>query len=572
VELQGRFTNPVSKNIHITKYRTNGESFRDSTARVADSTTDSPWHFEAYKGILRAFRFLPGGRVQSAMGAPRTVTPYNCFVCKTVEDSMESIMSAATYAADTMRLGGGIGYDFSRIRPRGDLITTLDSQASGPVSYMRIFDAVCQTISSSGHRRGAQMAVLRVDHPDIEEFIHCKQNSTYLTAFNISVGITDAFMRSLAENEEFPLTFGGKVYKRVSARKLWDDIMRSTWDWAEPGVLFIDRINRENNLHYCETIEATNPCGEQPLPPNGACLLGSFNLTQYLSWDSESATYSFDWRLFRQDIPIVIRAMDNVIDRAVYPKPEQREEALAKRRMGIGVTGLANALEAMGHPYGSRGFLLQMDDILRVLCHESYFASVNLAKDKGAFPLFKADQYLQSKFIQEKLPEYIKERIRRYGIRNSHLMSIAPTGTISLAANNVSSGVEPVFSVRQERTIQTFDGPEVHLLEDYGKAVLGVNPKTANEVTAHEHVEVLCTAQKWMDSAVSKTCNVGDDVSWEDFKNLYILAYNGGAKGCTTFRASGKRMGILKAKDTEDSEVALACAYDPETGTRSCDG
>ena len=321
-------TLPISEEIHAMKYRGKGESFKEAMTRVAEALKDNETHFNNFRTILYNQRFLPAGRVQSAMGAPRRVTPYNCFVSTTIEDSMDGIMDAAKRAAETMRLGGGIGYDFSTLRPKGTLIKSLESKSSGPISFMGIFDAVCKTIASAGHRRGAQMGVLRVDHPDIEEFIKAKRNHTELTGFNISVGVTDKFMTAVKEGTDFDLVFNDEVRKTVDARALWDMIMRSTWDWAEPGILFIDRINQKNNLHYCEKIAATNPCGEQPLPPNGACLLGSFNLTKYVLEHDDK--YVFNMNQLRNDIPHVVRAMDNVIDRATYPLKEQEEEAKTK--------------------------------------------------------------------------------------------------------------------------------------------------------------------------------------------------------------------------------------------------
>jgi ribonucleoside-diphosphate reductase alpha chain len=485
-------------------------------------------------------------------------------------------MSKLSEAGRTMRLGGGIGYDFSTLRPRGALIKTLGSSSSGPVSFMDIYDALCGTISSSGHRRGAQMGVLRVDHPDIVEFIHAKRNSTKLTRFNISVAITDDFMRAVKDNTEFNLKWRGRIYSTINARNLWDDIMRSTWDWAEPGVLFIDKINKENNLWYCETIATTNPCGEQPLPPYGACLLGSFNLTKYV--DTYNG-YQFDMNKFRADVSPVVRAMDNIIDEGIYPLPAQEEEGKNKRRMGLGVTGLANALEAQGLLYGSDEFIEKTEQILYVLMVEAYRTSSLLAKEKGAFPMFDKEKYLKGEFIQ-RLPKDVQELIAKHGIRNSHLLSIAPTGTISLSADNISSGIEPVFTYEYERTIQTFEGPIFETITDYAYREWGTKGKKANEVTAEEHVKVLLACQKYVDSACSKTCNVGDDVSWERFKSIYMLAYDGGAKGCTTFRSSGKRYGILNelTTDSEPEEVPYvddddsiqACMIDPYTGQPTC--
>ena len=573
----------ISEEISQMKYRSKGESFKDAMVRVADALKDNEEHYLQFKDILLNQRFLPAGRVQAAMGAPRAVTAYNCFVSGALEDSMEDIMEKAAEAAQTMRLGGGIGYDFSSLRPRGDHIASLDSRSSGPISFMGIFDAICKTIASAGHRRGAQMGVLRVDHPDIEEFIRAKNNSTTLTQFNVSVGITDAFMDAVINDKPFNLTFNGRVYKTVKAKALWDEIMRGSWDWAEPGVLFIDTINKKNNLWYCEQIATSNPCGEQPLPPYGACLLGSFNLTKYIEYTKDyNPPYDFNYEQLKHDIAPVVRAMDNVIDRTAYPLEEQRLEAQSKRRMGLGVTGVANAGEALGYPYGSPEFLEWLEEVMTVIRDTCYQSSISLALEKGPFPMLIADKYLESGFAKT-LPENIRRDINNYGIRNSHLLSVAPTGTISLSADNVSSGIEPVFSHSYERTIQTFEGPKVERVEDYGYRVFGVKGKTANELSVFDHVKVLNTASRFVDSACSKTCNVGDEVTWDQFKDVYMQAYLGGASGCTTFRASGKRYGILNAAAVEDVaeepeaeeddfvEESGACYFDPATGLRTCE-
>lgn len=558
---------PISEEIHSQKYRGDGESFSESCARFAHTLSDSSEHFRKVYNILLDMRFLGGGRTQAAVGAPRTVTAFNCFVSGTIEDSMDSIMAKAAESAQTMRLGGGIGYDFSTLRPRGDRIVSLDSKSSGPISFMGIFDSICHTISSAGHRRGAQMGVLRVDHPDIEEFVRAKQNEDKLRAFNISIGITDAFMEAVRDDTLFDLTFEGEVYKQVRARSLWEEIMRATWDWAEPGVLFIDRINDLNNLKYCERIAATNPCGEQPLPPYGACLLGSFNLVKYVR-DGQ-----FDFEQFKADIPPVVRAMDNIHDNTTFPLDAQRLESQNKRRMGLGITGTANAGEILGHTYGSPDFLAWLEEVLTVLRDEVYGASVDIAKEKGAFPMFDAEEYCKTPFIQA-LPQNLRRRIRRNGIRNSHLLSIAPTGTISLAADNVSSGIEPVFSHYYDRTIQSFDGAKVERVTDYAYREYGIEGKTASACTPEEHLSVLALAQKYVDSACSKTINLDAKTSWEEFKSIYFRAWELGCKGCTTFNQDGKRGGILtetKEKGVEETdEEVKACFISAITGQPEC--
>lgn len=565
-------TLPISEEIHKMKYRDEGETFIDCQDRLVSTLCDNPEHKKALKDIFYNQRFMPAGRVQSNVGSPKRATPYNCFVSGNIEDSFSGILDKAKEAGQTMRMGGGIGYDFSSLRPRGALIKSLGSKSSGPVSFMNIYDSICGTVASSGHRRGAQMGVLRIDHPDILEFINAKQNETALRNFNISVGVTDEFMEALSKGEKFDLKFDGEVYATVDSKELWNKIMRSTWDWAEPGILFIDRINQMNNLYYCEEIVATNPCGEQPLPPYGACLLGSFNLVKYVYEDSYGDRF-FNYTQFRRDIPHVVRAMDNVVDEATYPLEAQEREAKSKRRMGLGLTGVANALEFMGLPYGSDGFLKELERILRTLRDFAYLASADLAEEKGSFPLYDKAQYLSGEFIKS-LSDRVRMEIERKGIRNSHLLSIAPTGTISLSADNISSGIEPVFTHSYTRTIQTFDGPFNEEVTDYAYREWKLKGRTAAEVSVEEHVKVLNLCQKYVDSSVSKTCNVGSEVTWDQFKDIYMHAWNGGAKGCTTFRAAGKRYGILNETKEEPEEVEEteggACYYDLETGQKSC--
>ena len=505
----------------------------------------------------------------------------NCYVSSTIEDSFvegeNSIMGCATMAAQTMRMGGGIGYDFSTLRPNGALIKKLGSKSSGPLKFMNIYNEVCKATSSAGNRRGAQMGVLRVDHPDIVSFIHAKNNHDQLNGFNISVAVTDAFMEAVELGHGFELKFGDIVYDEVDARALYEMMMRSTWDWAEPGILFIDTINRMNNLWYCEKIAAANPCGEQPLPPFGACLLGSYNLVQYVK--KGDGGFYFDTDQLIQDIPRVTRAMDNVVDRAIYPLPQQEREAKSKRRMGIGVTGVANAFETLSLPYGTERYVEMQNEILDLILHETYRASIEVAKDKGFFPLFDSEKYLQGEFIKT-LPDDIRDGIAKHGIRNSHLTSIAPTGTISAAADNVSSSIEPVFEVETMRPVFMDGGQTIVTLQDYAFGAWGTKPKTTEDVTLDEHLAVLLSATYRVDSAVSKTCNTPGTTPWGDFKALYTRAWEGGAKGITTFNKDGKRMALLTKKVEpvrEIEEVVVpelttpSCEFDPSSGRRSCE-
>jgi len=556
------------------KYRERGEDFREAINRVAFGLKDSDEHYKSLREVLLGMRFIPAGRIKNAIGAIRKTTPYNCYVSGTIEDSFTDengcIMARAHEAAATMRMGGGIGYDFSTLRHRGAEIGGIGSHSSGPVSFMHIFDAVCLATSSSGHRRGAQMGVMRVDHPDIEEFIRAKQNTTALLGFNISVAITDEFMEAASANKPFTLRFASRAVREIDAAALMEKIMRSTWDWAEPGVLFIDQINRMNNLYYCEKIAATNPCGEQPLPPFGACLLGSFNLTKYLlgtmaDQEGRGQPWRFDWEQLTHDIPIIVRAMDNVVDRARYPLTEQKVEAHNKRRMGLGIMGLANCAEAQGLAYGSKEFVEFEERVLRLILNESYRASSDLAREKGSFHYFDSVKYCKGKFFAT-LDKDVQELIAKQGLRNSHLTSIAPTGTISMSADNVSSGIEPVFAYKITRPVNTPEGAQIFEIEDYGAKFLGIRGKLARDVTADEHLAVLLAAQKYMDSSVSKTINMTGQMPWEDFKAIYSRAHAGGAKGCTTFNSDGKRMALL----SESADEAIACKLDTETGQRDC--
>lgn len=551
-----------SQMLHEVKYRGKGESFEESVNRVCSKLAPGDW-YKVTREIMLTMRFMAAGRVQASVGSAKWVTALNCFVSGTIEDSMTdgqgSIMQRALDAAKTMRMGGGIGYDFSGIRPRGSRINKLDSVASGPVSFLHIFSAVCTTIFSAGLRRGAQMGTIRIDHPDIEEFIRVKQNITELTNFNLSIAVTDEFMSAVRLKKTFDLKFQNVVHKTVDACALWEMVMRSAWDWGEPGVLFIDTINRMNNLYYCENITTTNPCGEQPLGPFGSCLLGSFNLVKYIGDNG------FNINSFVKDIPPVIRAMDNVIDNTIYPLFEQEGEAKTKRRMGIGVLGLASAGALLGLDYGSKEFLSFSDSVFATLRNGAYAASIILAAEKGSFPLLDKQKYLEGNYIK-RLPDHLKEGIAEHGIRNSHLISFAPTGTIALCADNVSSGIEPIFEHSIQRIIQMENGPENHTIKEYAFGQKGVPGKLCEDVTLKEHIDVLALASQYTDSAVSKTINVGENVEWEEFKNIYTTAWARGCKGCTTFRANCKRMSLLKK--APDS-VAQSCSFDKK-GKKDC--
>lgn len=558
----------ASDAIHAMKYRAPGESFREAMNRVACALKDSDEHFHALRDMLLDQRFVPAGRIQAAIGLTKSVTAYNCFVSLPIADSFVDdpgcIMDRAKEAATTMRMGGGIGYDFSTLRPRGDVIKKLSSTSTGPVSFMRIYDAICLATSSAGHRRGAQMGILRVDHPSIEEFVKAKQNAHNFEGFNISVAVTNEFMEAALNEKPFTLRFNGNAYNTISAASLWESIMRSTWDWGEPGVIFIDRINELNNLWYCETIAATNPCSEQPLPPGGACLLGSINLVKYIT-TNEQNEYSFDFDQLTADIPIAVRALDNVIDRTVYPLDEQRQEALSKRRMGIGVMGLANCLETLGYPYGSNEFIESESRILEWITLRAYESSALLAAEKGPFPLFDCEKYLRGVFISKHLPKELHTLISRIGIRNSHLTSIAPTGTISQTCDNVSGGIEPVWQYAHDRPVNTPTGLQMFTIKDYALAQYGVQGRLAHDVSPIEHVDVLTTAQQFVDSGISKTVNVSANISWDSFKDVYRQAWENGAKSCATFTYGGKRESLLKAEGG-------SCRIDATTGERSCEG
>jgi ribonucleoside-diphosphate reductase alpha chain len=494
------------------------------------------------------------------------VTLFNCFVMGTVPDSMGGIFDGLKEAALTMQQGGGIGYDFSTIRPRGAEVKGVAADASGPLSFMDVWDAMCRTIMSAGSRRGAMMATMRCDHPDVEAFIEAKKDPARLRMFNLSVLVTDPFMDAVKADGPWELVFDGRVYRTVQARDLWNKIMRNTYDFAEPGVIFIDRINKANNLGYVETIAATNPCGEQPLPPYGACLLGSINLATLVT-SPFSAKAELDPKALDDLVRMAVRMMDNVVDASRFPLPQQEAEARAKRRIGLGVTGLADALLMLGLRYGSPEAAAQTEKWMHAIARASYLASVDLAKEKGAFPLFDAKGYLASGNMMQ-MDADVRDAIATHGIRNALLTSIAPTGTISLYAGNVSSGIEPVFAYAYTRKVLQKDGSRTEEeVVDYAvrlwRELKGDTPLPDYFVNAQtlpplEHVRMQAAAQKWVDSSISKTINCPEDISFDAFKEVYMAAWDQGCKGCTTYRpndVTGSVLTVSEASDKTPSEA-----------------
>ena len=567
-----RFAAPIAEQIWDMKYR-----FKEADGTPLDGTVEDTWrriaralavvekdadHWEnEFYGALEDFKFLPAGRITAGAGTARKVTLFNCFVMGTIPDSMGGIFDMLTEAALTMQQGGGIGYDFSTIRPKGALVTGVAADASGPLSFMDVWDSMCRTIMSAGSRRGAMMATMRCDHPDIEDFITAKSDAARLRMFNVSVLVTDPFMQAVKANGSWDLVFDGKVYQTVKARDLWNKIMRSTYDYAEPGVIFIDRINKANNLGYCETIAATNPCGEQPLPPYGACLLGSINLARLVKEPFE-ADADLDIDELSKLVSTAVRMMDNVVDASEFPLQQQAQEAQAKRRIGLGVTGLADALLMTGLRYGSDEAARQTDRWLHAIARAAYLASVELAKEKGAFSLFEADPFLASDAMKQ-MDEDVRDQIRTHGIRNALLTSIAPTGTISLYAGNVSSGIEPVFAYAYTRKVLQKDGTRteeevvdyaVQMWRDkFGDADLPDYFVNAQTLAPMDHVKMQAAAQKWVDSSISKTINCPEDISFDDFQNVYMEAYETGCKGCTTYRPNDVTGSVLSVSESSEA-------------------
>jgi ribonucleoside-diphosphate reductase alpha chain len=567
---------PISRQIWDAKYRLKDaggtpidRSIEDTWRRVARAlaaTERDPANWERqFYDALRDFRFLPAGRIQSGAGTARRVTLFNCFVMGDIGDDLGSIFEHLREAALTMQQGGGIGYDFSTLRPKGAPVNGVGADASGPLSFMDVWDSMCRTVVSAGARRGAMMATMRCDHPDIEAFIAAKREVGRLRNFNLSVLATDPFMAAVDADAKWPLVFGGKTYKVLRARALFDSITRATYDYAEPGVIFIDRINARNNLAYCEDIRSTNPCGEQPLPPYGACLLGSINLARLVR-----APFTPDARLDETEladlVAVAIRMMDNTIDASGFPLERQCQEAIAKRRIGLGMTGLADALMMVGLRYGSVEAAERAGEWARQISRAAYMTSARLAQEKGAFPLFDRDAYLAGETVQEMDPD-VRALIAAHGIRNALLTSIAPTGTISLVADNVSSGVEPVFALAYTRKVLQADGSRTEEeVSDYAlrrfRALHGADAPlpahfvTAQDLTPGEHIRMQASVQRFVDSAISKTINLPEDIGFEAFQEVYLDAYRSGCKGCTTYRPNAITGSVLEVKPAQAPAAA----------------
>ncbi|MFP6745964.1 MAG: adenosylcobalamin-dependent ribonucleoside-diphosphate reductase, partial [Alphaproteobacteria bacterium] len=580
---------PISLQIWDMKYRlkaADGEpldaTIEDSWLRVAAALAapeaePGTWA-PRFEQALGNFRFLPAGRILAGAGAGRAVTLFNCFVMGEIPDDMTGIFEHLKEAALTMQQGGGIGYDFSTLRPKGAVVKGVGADASGPLSFMDVWDAMCRTIMSAGHRRGAMMATLRCDHPDIKAFIDAKREPGRLRMFNLSVLVSDAFMDAVAADRAWELTFGGVIHGSVSARDLWDKIMRATYAYAEPGVIFIDRINCRNPLAYIEKINATNPCGEQPLPPYGACLLGSINLARLVEAPFETGA-AMDLDALDGLTRTAVRMLDNAIDVSNFPLEAQAREARAKRRVGLGVTGLADALVMCGARYGSAESLDLVDQWMHRLQRAAYLVSTELAAEKGAFPLYDAEAYLATEAAQA-LDDDIRDAIHGHGIRNALLTSVAPTGTISLLADNVSSGLEPVFSYSYTRNLLLPDGSQsVEKVSDYAyrlfrrlhgeAAPLPDAFVDVEHLTPQDHLRIQAAVQTRVDSSISKTINVAEGIAFDDFKDIYHQAYAMGCKGCTTYRPNSVTGAVLEApSDTKDdgrqAELPLKTQPPPE--------
>ena len=599
------FATDISRHVWETKYRYSDRNshermIEDTWRRIAHALAAvepgqvTTWE-DRFFSILQDFKFLPGGRIHAGTGTDRNVTLFNCFVMGTIGDSIPGIFRALREGALTMQQGGGIGVDFSTLRPRGTPAKGTGNIASGAVSFMQIWDAMCGTILSTGARRGAMMATLRCDHPDIEEFVTAKQQSGELRRFNLSVQIPDEFIAAVRSDDDWPLIFPAaafdgdgetvlrhwpgevgpvpcRVTRRLKARQLWGRILQATYDCAEPGVLFVDRINQFNNLWYRERITATNPCGEIPLPPYGACDLGSLNLTRFVR-SPFTAEARIDFEAVEQTTRIAIRLLDNVIDASRFPLPQQGKNAHGSRRIGLGITGLADAMVMLGLTYGSDGSLAVAANIMRSICHAAYRASIALAAEKRSFPYFERDRYLQGPFIRG-LPDDIQSGIARQGIRNSHLLAIAPTGTISLLAGNISSGLEPIFAASYTRNILSEDGtPKAFTLTDHAldlwRRLTGssaATPRcfvTVGDLPFSAHLQMQAAPQPFVDNSISKTITVPENTPFDEFRRIYDMAYDMGLKGCTTFR-SNPVTGAILSEQTGGNEAPHCCIAERE--------
>ena len=578
-----RFHAPIAEQIWDMKYRLKeadgtpiDTSVEDTWRRIARALAvveaEPAFWEERFYAALEGFKFLPAGRITAGAGTGRAVTLFNCFVMGTIPDTMAGIFEALKEAALTMQQGGGIGYDFSTIRPRGAEVKGVAADASGPLSFMDVWDAMCRTIMSAGSRRGAMMATMRCDHPDIEAFIEAKKDAARLRMFNLSVLITDPFMAAVKADGPWELVFGGRVYKTLPARDLWNRIMRNTYDFAEPGVIFIDRINAANNLGYVEQIAATNPCGEQPLPPYGACLLGSINLPTLVSGAFQAGA-KLDVAALDDLVRMAVRMMDNTVDASRFPLPQQEAEARAKRRIGLGVTGLADALLMVGLRYGSVEAAAQTEAWMHAIARAAYLASVDLAREKGAFPLFDADAYLASGTMAG-MDADVRALIAKHGIRNALLTSVAPTGTISLYAGNVSSGIEPVFAYAYTRKVLQKDGSRTQeevvdyavrlWRETHGDAPLPDYFVNAQTLPPLDHVRMQAAAQKWIDSSISKTINCPEDISFDAFQEVYMAAWDQGCKGCTTYRPNAVTGSVLTVSEAAPASAAQTPVADQD--------
>lgn len=556
----------ISRKIWEEKYRFQPEpgrsegSVEQSWQRVARSVAGAEperhraqWE-ETFYSALSSFEFLPAGRILAGAGTGRRVTLFNCFVMGRIDDDMTSIFDSVKEAALTMQQGGGIGCDFSTLRPKGAPVRGAGADASGPVSFMDVWDAMCRTIMSAGSRRGAMMATLRCDHPDIEDFIEAKADPVRLRNFNLSVLVSDAFMDAVERDADWQLKFAGRIYRTLPARQLWDKIMRSAYDYAEPGVIFIDRVNATNNLRYCETIHATNPCGEQPLPYYGACLLGSINLAKLVR-EPFTAAARLDEARLAELAELAVRFLDNVIGISKFPLVPQHIEAEAKRRIGLGVTGLADALIFCGKHYGTEEAASLAGHWMAIIDRASYRASAKLAAEKGVFPLYDAERFAESPAWQ-RLDEETRDLIRTHGLRNGQLTSIAPTGTISLLAENVSSGIEPVFDFAYTRRVLTKSGGvREERLEDYAYAKFREICRSdvplpdyfvsTQELKPKDHLRMQAALQCYVDASISKTVNCPENLSFEDFQTLYREAFRMGLKGCTAYRPNKITGGVI---------------------------